>query len=350
MTRRLPPEWAPQDGVLLTWPHPRTDWADQLPAVERTYVEIALTICRHERLLIVAFDAIHADEISKQLLSAGLSPAQFQFALAPSNDTWTRDHGPITVLQSNQPVLLNFQFNGWGNKYECNLDNAITSTLCHQGLFGGTRSEPVDLVLEGGSIESDGEGSLLLTESCLLAPDRNSCLSKSALETKFRDLLGTQRCLWLDVDPLRGDDIDGHIDTLARFCDSRSIAYVQCPDAGDEHFESMSRLEAQLQALRTPDGKVYRLVPLPWPAAKYGRDGQRLPATYANFLIINGAVLVPTYGDAADAVALATLARCFPDRGIVGIDCSTLIQQNGSLHCITMQLPAGVLNTTTALE
>ncbi len=343
MSRRLPPEWAPQDGILLTWPHAHSDWAAQLPAVEKTYVEIAGAICSHERLLIVACDEVHAARIRHHLLGANIHPGQFRIATAPSNDTWSRDHGPITVLESNRPTLLDFQFNGWGGKYDFGLDNAITPALYRQGCFGVTGIEQVDLVLEGGSIESDGEGALLLTESCLLASNRNPHLSKQALESRLRQLLGVNRFLWLDVEPLHGDDTDGHIDTLARFCDSQTIAYVKCTDTGDGQFDSMRHLEEQLRAITQTDEKGYRLVPLPWPTARYDGDGRRLPATYANFLIINDAVLVPTYDDPADESALATLALCFPNREIIGIDCSTLILQNGSLHCITMQLPEGVL-------
>ena len=165
----------------------------------------------------------------------------------------------------------------------------------------------------------------------------------AAIEQRLGELFGLQRVLWLEHGALEGDDTDSHIDTLARFCDERTIAYVRCSERADPHFAELDAMERELRALRDARGEPYRLVPLPWPGAKHGRDGRRLPATYANFLVINGAVLAPTYRDPADAGALAQLRLCFPDREIIAIDCLPLIQQYGSLHCITMQLPAGTL-------
>ena len=189
----------------------------------------------------------------------------------------------------------------------------------------------------------DGSGTLLTTARCLLAPTRNPKLTQDGLEARLKELLGLDRILWLQHGHLTGDDTDSHIDTLARFCDARTIAYVACADPDDEHHAELKAMEEELRALRAADGRPYRLVPLPWPRARYDDDGRRLPATYANFLIINGAVLVPTYDDPADGPALARLRECFPGREIIGVDCLPLIYQYGSLHCVTMQLPEGVL-------
>lgn len=329
--------------MLLTWPHPATDWAEMLDEVERVYIDLAGAIAQRERLLVACHNRSHREHVRNLLATANIWEDRHHLVIAPSNDSWSRDHGPITVHDGGKPHLLDFRFTGWGGKYAHDLDDQISRTLVKAGCFGATPCTSVDLILEGGGIESDGAGTLLTTASCLQAASRNSQLSLQQLEARLGELLGVERFLWLHHGHLEGDDTDGHIDTLARFCDPTTIAYVQCSDRKDTHYDALSRMEAELRAFRNSTGKPYRLVPLPWPAPKYDEEGQRLPATYANFLIINAAVLVPTYADAADAVALATLADCFPDREIIGIDCSPLIRQHGSLHCVTMQLPRGVL-------
>ncbi|MHB8345731.1 MAG: agmatine deiminase family protein [Acidiferrobacterales bacterium] len=339
----LPPEWAPQSGVMLTWPHGRSDWAPFLAAVEPVFVEITRSIANHEIVVVVCFDAAHRAHVEQQLLKAGVAAGQLAFAIAPSNDTWARDHGPIGVICRNRPLLLDFGFNGWGGKYPADLDNAISRHLARQGAFRSTPLEPVELVLEGGSIEVDGSGSLLTTARCLLAPTRNPKISREQLERQLGDWLGITRVLWLHHGYLAGDDTDSHIDTLARFCDVDTIAYVACDDPADEHYTELAAMEQELRALRTRTGDPYRLVALPWPRARYDEHGERMPATYANFLIINDAVLVPAYDDPADGLAMERLGVCFPDRTIISVPCLPLIRQHGSLHCVTMQLPAGVL-------
>jgi len=337
----LPPEWAPQSGVMLTWPHPSGDWAPRLAAVEPVFAAIAREIARRERVLIVCHDAAHRAHVEAALYAAGVDRARVVLGVAPSNDTWARDHGPITVLCREQPLLLDFRFNGWGGKYRHDLDNLITRRLHEAGTFGRVPLETLDLVLEGGSIEVDGSGTLLTTKRCLLAPSRNPGISQQQLEQELSEWLGLKRVLWLEHGHLEGDDTDSHIDTLARFCDTRTIAYVACDDPNDAHYRELQAMEEELKRFRAADGSPYRLVPLPWPRAQYD-GGCRLPATYANFLIINGTVLVPTYHDPADGVALERLGQCFPDREIAGVDCLPLIAQYGSLHCVTMQFPAGV--------
>ncbi len=341
--RYLPPEWAPQSGVMLTWPHAHGDWAARLATVEPVFVAIARAVSRRERVLIGCRDDTHHAHVAALLRAAGVKSSRVILRVAASNDTWARDHGPITVLCRNDPTLLKFGFNGWGGKYPYELDNAVTHRLYESGAFGDTPLQIVDLVLEGGSIEVDGSGTLLTTERCLLAPTRNPALTRARLEATLKELLGLNRILWLDHGYLAGDDTDSHIDTLARFCDARTIAYVACDDPADEHYRELKAMETELRAFRAADGAPYRLVPLPWPRAKYNEAGERLPATYANFLIVNDAVLAPTYDDPADGMALTRLKECFPDREIVAIDCAPLIYQYGSLHCVTMQLPAGVL-------
>jgi agmatine deiminase len=339
----LPAEWAPQSGVMLTWPHADSDWGPWLDQVEPVFARIAAAISQRELVLVVCFDSVHQQHVIDVMMRAGVELNRVRLHSIASNDTWARDHGPVTVLVDGRPQLLDFTFNGWGGKFDAALDNQITRHLHSAGAFDATPLRTIDLVLEGGSIESDGAGTLLTTTQCLLTPTRNPQYSRADLEDCLRGVFGVERFLWLEHGSLAGDDTDSHIDTLARLCPDDIIAYVACDDPGDEHYTELKAMEAELETFRTRDDKAYRLVPLPWPKARFAADGRRLPATYANFLIINGAVLLPTYDDPADPEAAARLAQCFPDREIIGIPCLPLIQQYGSLHCVTMQLPTGVL-------
>ncbi|MES0872445.1 agmatine deiminase family protein [Sinimarinibacterium thermocellulolyticum] len=336
----LPAEWAPQSAVQLTWPRPDGDFARAFDAVERTFIAIAVAIAQREPLIIACGPG--AEDLRRRLIGAGAPAMNLRLYEVPANDVWARDHGPITVFRDARPLHLDFVFNGWGGKFEASLDNRITQRLAELGAWPAP-VESLDFVLEGGGIESDGLGTLLTTERCLLAPTRNPQFDKAQIETKLKSWFGLQRVLWLRHGDLIGDDTDGHIDTLARFCNERTIAYQACEDRDDAHYDELKAMEAELQALRTLDGAPYRLVPLPLPRAIHDDEGRRLPAGYANFLILNGAVLVPTYGDAdSDARALARLRPCFPGREVVGIDCRPLIAQYGSLHCVTMQISSAI--------
>lgn len=339
----FPPEWAPQSGVMLTWPHADSDWQPWLDRVEPVFVEIARQISLREKVLISGRDEAHCAHIKGLLVQGGIEFDHVRLFAVPANDTWARDHGPIAVVRNKRPALLDFIFNGWGDKFEAGLDNRVTARLHAQGAFGDTALTSLSFVLEGGGIETDGRGTLLTTTHCLLSPQRNPQFDRAEIESRLCDWLGINRVLWLEHGHLEGDDTDSHIDTLARFCDPETIAYVACDDPGDSHYDELKAMETELRELRLADGRPYRLVPLPWPGAKFDEAGKRLPATYANFLIINGAVLVPVYGDPADDSALQTLRACFPGREVVAIDCLPLIHQYGSLHCVTMQLPEGVI-------
>jgi agmatine/peptidylarginine deiminase len=335
---RLPAEWEPQSAVQLTFPNADSDWADLLEVVLPCFVEIAVTIARFQKVLIVCQN----EATTKALFGSELSDNMI-FVEAASNDTWARDHGGITIDDgAGRWIIQDFMFNGWGLKYPADKDNLITRHLYNKGVFD-TGIEHAGLVLEGGGIESDGQGTLLTTAACLLSPNRNPHLNKSQIEERLEKKFGLKQILWLNHGYLAGDDTDSHIDTLARLCSPEIIAYVKCDDPNDEHFVELSKMEAELNNLRQLNGQPYQLVPLPWPDACFSEDGHRLPATYANFLIINGAVLVPTYGVKQDAEALGILKPVFPDREIIGINCRTLIEQHGSLHCVTMQYPMGAL-------
>ena len=300
-------EWEHQSMVQLTWPHEGTDWAPILDEITAVYENMASEIRKREPLLIV--DSI------------------------PHNDTWARDHGFITVEEDSVLFLLDFKFNGWGEKFEATLDNEINKHLYEQGLVKGTYEDRLDFVLEGGSIESDGKGTVFTTECCLMAPHRNQPLTKEEIEERLKEWLGAERIVWLQHGSLIGDDTDGHIDTLVRICPNDTLLYT----GGDKDHPDLAEMEKELQDLQTLDGKPYRLLKLPLPRPIYD-DGDRLPATYANYLIVNGAVLVPTYNQPdLDQKAMDVIQQAFPDREIVGIDCCAVIKQHGSLHCCTMQ-------------
>ena len=346
MTNReifLPAEWHEQGAVQLTWPHPDTDWHSVLEDVCRCYTEMAKAIVARVHLIIVTPEPAHV-RLQLQEVMTARELSRIAFCKAPTNDTWARDHGFITLLAPDGPRLLDFRFNGWGEKFPAELDNGINRRMMEQGILKGRYEDHLDFVLEGGSIESDGEGTILTTSKCLLAPHRNQPLTKEQIEARLLASLHAERILWLDYGYLAGDDTDSHIDTLARLCPDHTIAYVRCLDEDDEHHAELAKMEAQLQSFRTLKGEPYRLVPLPMAKAAYDEDGTRLPATYANFLVTNGAVLMPTYGNPdTDLEAKSQLAKAFPRHDIVGIDCRTLITQHGSLHCCTMQYPKEAL-------
>ena len=374
--RRMPAEWEHQSCVQLTWPHEDTDWAPMLPEITAVYEEIAREISKREDLLIVAPESVQPNVLlsevwrCEQRSTSNVHRSPF-FVQCPTNDTWARDHGFITVEEDEGLVLLDFCFNGWGEKFPADLDNAINRHLydnCQQSshhhtlkertdncqLLNGKYEDHLDFVLEGGSIESDGRGTIFTTSCCLLAPHRNQPLSQQEIEDRLKEWLGAERIVWLNHGSLIGDDTDGHIDTLVRICPNDTLLYM----GGDDDHPDLAEMEKELQALRTLDGRPYRLLKLPLPRPIFSSQftpphargenyelctmdyepEDRLPATYANYLIINGAVLVPTYSQPdLDAEALRIIGLAFPDREIVGIDCRAIIRQHGSLHCCTIQ-------------
>ncbi len=317
----MPAEWERQSAVQLTMPNEHTDWAPILPEILSVYEEMAREISKRERLLVVV-----PHELSLPIVN-------YQLSIVNYDDTWARDHGFITVEEDGCLILLDFKFNGWGEKFPADFDNQINRHLYEQGVVKGVYEDHLDFVLEGGSIESDGKGTIFTTRCCLMAPHRNQPLTQAEIEARLKEYLGAERIVWLQHGSLIGDDTDGHIDTLMRICPDDTIIYT----GGDEQHPDLLKMEKELQALRTIEGKPYRLLKLPLPRPIYDED-YRLPATYANYLVINGAVLVPTYGQSdLDAEAMRIIGEAFPDREIVGINCLPVIWQHGSLHCCTMQ-------------
>ncbi len=343
---RLCAEWEPQSGTMIAWPHESTDWGPILEAVENVYVELAHQITRGQDLLVCCYDARHQNAIGSLLSAAGIDQSRMHFCEVRYNDTWIRDYGPVCVDAGGHVELHDFRFDGWGGKFAASQDNLVTREVHRQGYFPHTPLHFHDWVLEGGSIDGDGQRALLTTRTALLDTRRNPGITEAQVEAGFANLFGVQTVLWVDQVVLAGDDTDGHIDTLARFCDASTIAYTASADRKDSQYASLRQMENLLQSLRQADGSPYRLVPLGLPAPRYDRDGQRLPVNYANFVITNAAVLMPLYNDPADAAARAALQRCFPGREIVGIDSLPLIQEAGSLHCATLHLAAGVLRAT----
>ena len=336
---RFPAEWEPQSAILLAWPHEGTDWAERLEGVEKTYIALVAAIARYQRAIVcVADEGIEARARSR-LAEAGVDATRLRFVRVPYDDTWLRDSGPIT-LKGSGFRLLDFRFTGWGGKFEASLDDELINALRQRDVFGPHQHQGIDFALEGGGIETDGARTLLTTWRCL--HERHPDATREELTRKLAAWLHQDRVLWLEHGYLEGDDTDAHIDTLARFAPDDAIVFQACDDRDDSHFGELEAMAKEIAALRTADGRPYRLFPLPWPRPIV--DGnRRLAASYANYLIVNGAVLMPTYDDAADSAAAAVLAKAYPGRDIVQVPCRALIWQNGSLHCVTMQLPEGLV-------
>lgn len=339
---RFPAEWEPQSAVMLTWPHQSTDWATILPQVEPVFVRIAQEVARRQRLIISCHSRDDLGHVAQLLAETNIDQASVSLFVQPSNDSWVRDHGPISLYQDGRLELCDFGFDGWGGKYAAELDNALSRGIKAQGGFGQTPLKTLDLVVEGGALETDGQGTLLAVARCLLDDRRNPGMTQAQMESLLSEQLGIERFHWLWHGGLAGDDTDGHIDTLARFCETGAILYQASAGPEDPNHAELTAMAAEIAALRNPAGLAYECLPLPSPAPIHNRAGALLPASYANFLIINGAVLAPIYGDQADTQALAVLAQGFPTRDIIPIDCRPLIQQFGSLHCVTMQIAAGL--------
>lgn len=339
--RTLAAEWFPQSGIQLTWPHADTDWAPYLEDVTETYLRMAFEIATREKLLIVHPRPMEVREMLAQKLPRRATDNIIYHACA-TDDTWARDHAFLTVVGTGTPELIDFCFNGWGGKFEASQDNAINRSLFDNGIVHGRYVDHLDFELEGGSIESDGMGTLLTTAACLHNPNRKRP-EGADVEQVLREVFGIDHVLWLEHGALAGDDTDSHVDTLARLCPDNKIVYVKCDNPDDEHFEALQRMEAQLQSFRNAEGEAFDLVPVPLPDAIM-QDGERLPATYANYLVLNRAILLPVYGQKEkDERARSALQGVFPKYDIVPIDSRVLIRQHGSIHCATMQFPRGIL-------
>jgi len=327
----MPAEWEKQQLILMSFPHEETDWADDLEAAHSPFIRIAQAIAYGEAVYIICKNKTRISDMF-------CSTRNMTFIEIPTNDTWIRDYGYISIKEEGEIKLLDFTFDGWGGKFEASLDNSVNQYLHQKGYMGITPFEKIDFVLEGGSVESDGEGTILTTSECLCNPNRNGGLDKKEIEKRLHTYLGADRVLWLDHGYLAGDDTNSHIDTLARFVNNETIVYVKCNDKKDEHYDALQKMEAQLRNFKTKEGNVYNLVALPMTDAIYNKEGKRLPATYANFLITNDALIYPTYDDKNDKNTGEIFKTLFPDREIIPVNCLKLIEEGGSLHCSTMQI------------
>lgn len=341
---RMPAEWESAEAILLALPHPETDWAPILQQAIEQYKFLLSALDAHgERCILLAPDVEWAE---KQLEDCPL--VNVEIIECPTNDTWTRDYGPISVLRHDRLRAVDFGFNGWGLKFAADKDNLANLHLEKDDLWARySYRNRRDYILEGGSIESDGHGTLLTTSRCLLSPNRNGGLTRGEVAEEFARELGVDHILWLDYGALAGDDTDSHIDTLCRLAPNNTILFTGCHDMDDEHFEELLHMRAQLEMFRNAEGEPYNLVELPLPDAIYDADGTRLPATYANYLVTPRAVYMPTYGQTAnDELACKIVRIAFPEHEVVPVDCRTLIRQHGSLHCSTMQLYKGLLSNS----
>lgn len=338
----MPAEWEPTGAVLVAWPHPDTDWNHMLDDIRATYGNLITELSKITHVIVAGPEAPSPD-----YFGADACKENIEWFETDTNDTWTRDYGPIGVENPDGSFsAVDFRFDGWGLKFAANLDNGVNRRLSEGGIIAAPLINKLSFTLEGGSIETDGKGLLLTTSECLLSPNRNGAATRDDIEHFLRDTLGFTTILWLDHGALEGDDTDSHIDTLARLLPpGDTIAYTGCHDPSDSNYEALTAMTEQLKTLRRPDGKPFNLVELPQPEAVYDPDdGIRLPATYANFLIVNHTVLMPVYNQPLqDTTALMTMAAVMPDYHIVPVDCSALIRQHGSLHCATMQLHPALL-------
>jgi agmatine/peptidylarginine deiminase len=342
VTRRLPAEWEPQDALMLAWPHRANGWIGDMSAVENVFIELIRAAVARQRVLLVCKDEALLARASQCLKNANVALDTVVLKIAPTNDVWLRDTGPIGIIENGKLKLLDFRFNAWGGKYDSSDDDQINARLQQQDVFN-CELQSLPLILEGGSIESNGQGTLLTTRSCLLSDTRNNGYDEHRLEDLLKHFFGVKTVQWLEHGHIKGDDTDGHIDTLARFCPNDVIAYASCNDQSDVNYAELAAMEAELQALRNTENKPYSLVAFPIPSAKIGIEGQRLACTYVNFMIINGAILCPLYDDPMDTLAMTQLQNIFPQHEIIGINALPVVEQCGSFHCLCMQLTQGTL-------
>ncbi|MDX2193614.1 MAG: agmatine deiminase family protein [Gemmatimonadales bacterium] len=336
----MPAEWAPHRGTWLSWPHKEASWPGKFEPVPRIFAEMVRWLAPREEVHVNVADAAMEAGVRAVLRAAAVPDANVFFHHFPTNDAWCRDHGPVFVQRTvdgrREEAIIDWGYNAWGGKYPPHdLDDVIPTKV--GAAFGIPVFHP-GIVMEGGSLDVNGRGTLLTTEACLLNPNRNPHLGRADIERYLRDFLGVRHILWLG-DGIEGDDTDGHVDDLTRFVDETTVVTVVEDDPADPNHEPLRENLARLRTMADQDGRPLDVVTLPMPP-RLEHDGQRLPASYANFYIANGVVLLPTYRCPADEVARETLQRCFPGRQVVGIDCTDLVWGLGAFHCVSQQWPA----------
>lgn len=333
-------EWEDCECVLLSLPECHTDWNYILEEARGQYRRMVEAFTLNEVNCLV----LTTDEAEARRLFDGLPMERIEIREIAYNDTWTRDYGPLSVERHGRLRALDFGFNGWGLKFASDRDNLVNMNLASRLIvYPDVYRNERDFILEGGSVDTDGCGTVLTTTRCLCSPNRNGGKSKEEINRILADRLGAEHVLWLDYGALAGDDTDSHIDTLCRMAPGNTILFTGCRDLDDPHFEELLKMRAQLTAFRNMEGEPYNLVELPLPDPIYDEDGERLPASYANYLVTKDKIFMPTYNQPAnDSLACRTVRIAFPNHRVIGVECLTLIKQHGSLHCATMQLPTGV--------
>lgn len=308
-------EWSEQEYLILALPHENTDWKAYLDEIKHSYIELVKIASKYQKVLLIAPNESDFKPFKDM--------KNLEFFICETNDTWIRDYGAIDILKDGKLSSLNFIFNAWGDKFQSKLDNEVNEKL-FKAKFK-TRLENIDLILEGGSVEFNGQGIMLTTTKCLLNDNRNK-LSKEILDKRLKELFNLSKIIWLENGFIRGDDTDSHIDTLARFIDENTVAISSCTDEQDEHYAELLAMKKELLK------EDFKLLELPLPSAKF-YEGKKLAATYANFIFINNALIVPTYNDKNDELVLQKLQKALPDKDVIGLDALVFVRQNGSLHC-----------------
>jgi agmatine deiminase len=337
---RMPAEWEPHAATWLAWPHNTITWPDQLAQVQDIFLRMIAALHEHEIVHLLVNDAATAAQVQEHLHRFGVMPGRVMLHERPTVDAWLRDSGPTflaATAEAPQPVAINdWQFNAWGGKYpDLMADNDVPQYIA--ALLNIPRFEP-GIILEGGSIDVNGRGSCLTTEQCLLNPNRNAHLQRSDLERYLHDYLGVKHVIWLGQG-IAGDDTDGHVDDIARFVNPTTVVCVLEEDPRDVNYAVLQDNYQRLQAATDQYGHALQIIPLPMPGP-VGLPSGHLPASYANFYIANGIVLVPTYDHPNDQRALTILQHIFPDRRVLGIACEPLVWGLGAIHCVTQQQPA----------
>ncbi len=321
MPIRLPSEWENQEYIMLVFPSIKSDWEHSIGAIQKSYIKLIKIVIKYQKCVVLCDNKLKTSQVLPN--SKNLELIQIG-----TNDTWIRDFGVICIFNNKLLKILNFKFNAWGEKFEYEKDNGVNTKLNKQNFFNAPMQD-IDFILEGGSIDTNGKGVLLSTQNCIFNKNRNPKYSKMQILDILKSTLGIKKIITLKYGSLIGDDTDSHIDTLARFVDTNTIAYAKCYDRKDGHYDELKKMEKELKATK------FKLLPLPLPSAKYFKKS-RLPATYLNFVFINNALLVPTYKEQNDKIVIEILQNFFKNRDVIGIDASIFIRENGSLHCATM--------------
>ena len=325
---KLPPEWEKQQATILAMPHEQSDWKNYLEDARKKVSQIASNIAKYQKVFILCND----DESIESVYKYTSNQHSIKTISVKINDTWCRDYMPLGMIKNSKLLMIDFVFNGWGLKHAANFDNQASQVFCNEASL---KIKSKKFILEGGSIDVNGNGLLLTTSKCLLSSNRNN-MSKQKVDSKLKKYLRINKILWLDNGFLMGDDTDCHVDNLARFINEETIICLECDNKNDPHFHNLMAMKQELKKYCKKHNLT--LISMPMPSAIYYKN-QRLPASYINFLFINNAILIPVFNDKNDQIAISTFKSLCPSRDVIPIDSRILIRQGGSIHCMSMQIP-----------